>query len=262
MSKYASALKKIQDSQQAQIGPAVPKWRPVYKVPGRSTGSDARKSFFLLVVGLVVVTAVYFFGLKRGLDLNKSSGPAGANAMSFVPVESEGLAKKTGASTIEEAQWMMDPSQPRQEAPSRPAGADPGEPGTAGQPVLTQGEGAGPQGVSGLQAELREAAKDLEKPINPPAAAKKEIPVITPDVPENFFTIQLAAYRQQDRARQEAERLAEKGYKAFLLRAGGMYQVCIENFKNASSAREKLAEIRTDGQIKVYQGAYVRPIKT
>ncbi len=78
---------------------------------------------------------------------------------------------------------------------------------------------------------------------------------------EKFFTIQLVTYRQEKKAKQEIERLAQKGHKAFVIPSGKFYQVCVDTFAQKREALQKLVELKADGFQKMYQGAYVRPIK-
>ena len=76
----------------------------------------------------------------------------------------------------------------------------------------------------------------------------------------NRYTVQLITYRRGDQAKKEVERLAKKGYQAFIISSGKYHQVCVEKFRNKREAFQSLTRLLAEGHQQVYQGAYVRPV--
>ena len=78
----------------------------------------------------------------------------------------------------------------------------------------------------------------------------------------NYYTVQLAAYQEESRARNENMKLNQEGLDVFILDAGQFYVVCIGHFPDRQQATERLFELKNstfqDGR---YQDAFVRLIK-
>ncbi len=78
----------------------------------------------------------------------------------------------------------------------------------------------------------------------------------------NFYTVQLVAYQDVVRAREEASRLNQEGYRAIILRGGKYFAVCIDKFDDKTQADARLSEIRDALGETMYPGAWVRLVKT
>ena len=61
------------------------------------------------------------------------------------------------------------------------------------------------------------------------------------------FTIQVATFNSKMRAEQEIKKLQEKGYHGFIIPGRKIYQVCVEMFEDVITAREKLAQLKSEG---------------
>ncbi len=77
----------------------------------------------------------------------------------------------------------------------------------------------------------------------------------------DFYTIQLVAYQDIVRAREEADKLNQQGYRAIIVRSNKYFGVCIDKFDDKSQANMRLAEVKNAlGETK-YPGAWVRFVK-
>ncbi|MDP3920248.1 MAG: SPOR domain-containing protein [Candidatus Omnitrophota bacterium] len=77
-----------------------------------------------------------------------------------------------------------------------------------------------------------------------------------------YFTVQLATYRHESRAAQEAKKLRRQGHEAMVVANGGYHQLCIERFSTEREAVMKLAELEALGFQKIYHDAFVRSINS
>lgn len=108
---------------------------------------------------------------------------------------------------------------------------------------------------------------------NAPAAAMvstsvpKEIPIPVEELPkpvakvakpDGKFTIQHVTYITHSAADREIQKLAKRGYSAFVIPSGRHLQVCIASFASRQDASLLLKQLR--GQGLVSGDAYVRPM--
>ncbi len=95
----------------------------------------------------------------------------------------------------------------------------------------------------------------------------KVVPITVPELPkpepaavkpEGKFTIQHVTYVTKSAADREIQKLAQKGYNAFVIPSGKHLQVCIAGFQSRPEAIRLLKQLR--GQGLVSGDAYVRPM--
>jgi cell division septation protein DedD len=95
----------------------------------------------------------------------------------------------------------------------------------------------------------------------------KVVPITVPELPkpeplaakpEGKFTIQHVTYMTKSAADREIQKLAQKGYNAFVIPSGKHLQVCIAGFQSRPEAIRLLKQLR--GQGLVSGDAYVRPM--
>lgn len=99
-------------------------------------------------------------------------------------------------------------------------------------------------------------------PIPPaPAAPHVEVQDFTVRPSDNFFTIQLVTYKTSQAAHQEATKWKEKGFRSFIIPSGKYYQVCIDLFEKMPEAHEKLMDLKGTDLGRLYQDAFVRPVR-
>lgn len=77
----------------------------------------------------------------------------------------------------------------------------------------------------------------------------------------DFYTIQLASYQDIARAREEANKLNQAGYRAIILRGGKYFSVCVDKIDDKTQANMRLAEVKTALGETTYPGAWVRSVK-
>ena len=77
----------------------------------------------------------------------------------------------------------------------------------------------------------------------------------------DFYTIQLVSYQDIERARQEADKLNQKGYHTLILRSGKYSAVCIDKLEDKIQAARRLSELQNILGA-TYPGALVRFVKT
>ncbi len=87
--------------------------------------------------------------------------------------------------------------------------------------------------------------------------AKTTSPVDSSRKGKDQYTIQLVTYKDQLLAKNEVNRLREKGYESFIIPSGSFYQVCINYYQSKFATRSTLHELKVEGR---YPGAYVRPV--
>ena len=97
----------------------------------------------------------------------------------------------------------------------------------------------------------------------PESGEVSEIPSSQPaQAQAHYYTVQLAAYQEENRARNENMKLNQEGLDVFILDAGQFYVVCVGHFPDRQQATERLFELKNstfqDGR---YQDAFVRLIK-
>ena len=95
----------------------------------------------------------------------------------------------------------------------------------------------------------------------------KEVPIPVAELPkpvakvirpEGKFTIQHVTYMTQSAADREIQKLAQRGYRSFVIPSGKHLQVCIAAFQSRQDASQILKQLR--GQGLVSGDAYVRPM--
>ena len=95
----------------------------------------------------------------------------------------------------------------------------------------------------------------------------KEVPVTVAELPkpvamvvkpDGKYTIQHVTYITQAAADREIQKLAQKGYKSFVIPSGKHLQVCIEAFQTRQDAAKILKQLRSQGLAS--GDAYVRPM--
>jgi hypothetical protein len=104
-----------------------------------------------------------------------------------------------------------------------------------------------------------------------PAAAdesvSKEVPITVAELskpvgkvvkPDGKYTIQHVTYITQAAANREIQKLAQKGYKSFVIPSGKHLQVCIEAFQTHQDATKILQQLRAQGLAS--GDAYIRPM--
>jgi hypothetical protein len=92
----------------------------------------------------------------------------------------------------------------------------------------------------------------------PITVAELPKPVAQVTRPDGKYTIQHVTYITQSAANREIEKLAKRGYSAFVIPSGKHLQVCIAAFQSHLEAIELLRKLRS--QNLVSGDAYVRPM--
>jgi SPOR domain len=92
----------------------------------------------------------------------------------------------------------------------------------------------------------------------PVTVAELPKPVAKVVKPDGKYTIQHVTYITQAAADREIQKLAQKGYKAFVIPSGKHLQVCIEAFMMRQDASKVLKQLRAQGLAS--SDAYVRPM--
>lgn len=83
-------------------------------------------------------------------------------------------------------------------------------------------------------------------------------PVAKVTKPQGKYTIQHVTYVTRSAADREIQKLAQKGYNAFVIPSGKHLQVCIAAFQSQQEAARMLKQLRT--QSLVSGDSYVRPM--
>ena len=103
--------------------------------------------------------------------------------------------------------------------------------------------------------------------VTPRESAPREVPITVAELPkpvakvarpDGKFTIQHVTYITQSAADREIQKLAKRGYNAFVIPSGKHLQVCIAAFQTRQEASRILNQLRT--QQLVSGDAYVRPM--
>jgi cell division septation protein DedD len=107
-----------------------------------------------------------------------------------------------------------------------------------------------------LPAESVQDRVPMQVPI-PVAELPKPVAKVAPRQ-DGKFTIQHVTYMTQSAADREIQKLAQKGYQAFVIPSGKHRQVCIAAFQSRQDASKILSQLRN--QNLVSGDAYVRPM--
>lgn len=83
--------------------------------------------------------------------------------------------------------------------------------------------------------------------------AKKKAPKPIAKQGRKPYTIQVIAYRSEDRALSEASRLNRKGYLARMIMQGRLYVVCVGEYANRSEAQKDMAALK-----RIYDDSFLR----
>ena len=93
----------------------------------------------------------------------------------------------------------------------------------------------------------------VAKPNRTTTAATKPTTIIKTAAPANKWTVQLATYRSENYAQQEALGLKAKGYPVFLIKVKDFYFVCAGQYGSQAQADAFLKKVQAK-----YQGSQVR----
>ena len=74
--------------------------------------------------------------------------------------------------------------------------------------------------------------------------------------PSSFFTIQLATYRTESRAKVQAQKFTTEGYETFVVPQDGFFQLCLGKFANENLAHAEWTKLKNI--LKDYKDRYVR----
>ena len=74
----------------------------------------------------------------------------------------------------------------------------------------------------------------------------------------DYYTIQLAAFQEEIRARQEVQKLTHEGLDVFVLDSGQFYVVSLGRFLDRNQATERLSELKKSNG---FQDAFIRLVK-
>jgi len=110
-----------------------------------------------------------------------------------------------------------------------------------------------------MAEELQTVQVGVEPPLPAAAPAPVAVPKPAPSVLTGKYTIQLITFTSRPRAEEEVKKLKSKGQRAFVLPSGKFFLICIDAFEEMKDAREKLAELQSEGLAP--DDAYVRPLK-
>ncbi|MBU1862795.1 MAG: SPOR domain-containing protein [Candidatus Omnitrophica bacterium] len=80
---------------------------------------------------------------------------------------------------------------------------------------------------------------------------------VVPASVNNNWTIQVVTYVSNTRAENQVQKLAEKGWNAYIIPSGKYYQVCVNRFATRDEARAKLGVFTHE---RGYVDAYVRKV--
>ncbi len=95
-------------------------------------------------------------------------------------------------------------------------------------------------------------------PEPPPAEETTPMPVV-PEMSKDFYTVQVAAFEQEQTAKNEAQKLVTKGYKPLILKGTGLFKLCIGKFPTKEEADAELLKIKSEDQS--YHEAFSRLVK-
>lgn len=77
-----------------------------------------------------------------------------------------------------------------------------------------------------------------------------EVPIVEPSPAEGSFTVQVASFKLQKNAQEEAEHLKKTGHEAWVIQKGSHYIVCVGRFVEKTLAQKFTTQIR--GRYKDY----------
>lgn len=109
-----------------------------------------------------------------------------------------------------------------------------------------------------LPSAISEEAHVLPAPREEPGPAEEEVSLSSSVNSKGKFTIQVVAYKQLKEANRFSSELAQKGLQSFVLTQKKYHNVCVANFQSKQTARQFLAELKTQGWFP--KDAYVRNI--
>ena len=104
----------------------------------------------------------------------------------------------------------------------------------------------------------------LPVPSQAGAPATKEVPTPATKIDSALplsgeYTIQIVTYKSKRQAEERVERLKNMGVRGFIVPQGKFFQVCADAFVDMKAARQKLTELKAEGDIPT--DAYIRPLK-
>lgn len=113
-------------------------------------------------------------------------------------------------------------------------------------------------GVPALQPSFSTLTQESVPKEIPITVAELPKPVAKVTKPDGKFTIQHVTYMTRSAADREIQKLAQKGYTAFVIPSGKHLQVCIAAFQSRPDAAQLLRQLRA--QNLVSGDAYIRPM--
>ena len=96
--------------------------------------------------------------------------------------------------------------------------------------------------------------------VSVPVPTENVAPKILSPKPNDFYTIQLIAYRQEAQAKMASQKLVNQGFRPIIiLRSTNLFKVCTGQFETQEQANTELQKIR--GQADSYKDAFIRFVK-
>jgi len=126
-------------------------------------------------------------------------------------------------------------------------------------PMAVSSPEAAPVPVAAVVQSIPLAANDKAvSKVVPMTVAELPKPVAQVARPAGKYTIQHVTYITRSAADREIEKLAKRGYSAFVIPSGKHLQVCIAAFQSHLEAIELLRKLRSENLVS--DDAYVRPM--
>ncbi len=101
---------------------------------------------------------------------------------------------------------------------------------------------------------------EVNPPVPEPITPIEALPKPAPASPQDFYTVQVIAYRQEDKAKLEAQKLLGQDFQPLILRGSKLFKVCVGKFETKDQANLELENIKTTKHL-AYPDAFVRLVK-
>jgi hypothetical protein len=123
-------------------------------------------------------------------------------------------------------------------------------------------EGAEPVRIDEGEDLLQNIEKMLILSYDEDAVNDQAVPRAQQAQKADYYTVQLVAYQEEIRARQEVQKLVQGGLDVFVLDSGQFYVVCSGRFSSRDQATDWLFTLKNSTfQNGLYQDAFIRLVK-
>ncbi len=101
---------------------------------------------------------------------------------------------------------------------------------------------------------------EVNPPIPQPITPIELSPVPAPAPPQDFYTVQLVAYGQEEKANLEAQKLLGQDFRPLILHSSKLFKVCVGKFETKDQANLELENIKTTKHM-TSPDAFIRLVK-